>query len=390
MIKIGITGQSGFVGTHLFNTLGLHPDRFERVEFKAEYYQNEKELQSFVKSCDAIVHLAALNRHSDPEIIYNTNIGLVKQLIAACEVTKSTPHIIFSSSTQEEHDNLYGKSKKEGRELLKMWALDNNAQFTGLIIPNVFGPFGRPYYNSVIATFCHQLTHNQTPKIEFDGEVKLIYVGELVAIILDDIVRTQMKQIEQIPTDKIIDYQLNQRHHLSIPHTANIKVSALLAKLQQYKSNYFEKGEIPNLDTPFELNLWNTFLCYIDHESFFPFHLKLNTDNRGIFVETVKLNSGGQVSFSKTAAGITRGNHFHTRKAERFAVIKGKAKIELRRIGDDKVMTFELNGDHPCFVDMPIWYAHNIKNVGDEDLYTIFWINEHYDAMDPDTFFEEV
>lgn len=390
MIKIGITGQTGFVGTHLYNTLRLHPDKFQRIPFQDEYFKEESKLNEFVKQCDTIVHLAAMNRHNDPEVIYNTNIGLVKQLIAACEATNSTPHILFSSSTQEERDNLYGKSKKEGRELFEQWALNNNAQFTGLIIPNVFGPFGHPYYNSVVATFCHQLTHNETPKIDVDGEVKLIYVSELVAIMVDEIVRTQMTQIEQIPTDKISEDQSNQRHQRSIPHTATIKVSTLLTKLQQYKSNYFEKGEIPNLDTPFDRNLWNTFLCYLDHESFFPFHLKLNTDNRGSFVETVKLNSGGQVSFSTTVPGITRGNHFHTRKAERFAVIKGKAQIELRRIGTDKVMTFELDGTQPSFVDMPIWHTHNITNIGDEELYTIFWINEHYDANDPDTYFEKV
>lgn len=390
MIKIGITGQAGFVGTHLFNTLGLFPEKFTRVPFQDSFFEDQSKLEQFVSSCDAIVHLAAMNRHNDPEVIYNTNIGLVKQLIAACEATNSTPHILFSSSTQEERDNLYGKSKKEGRQLFEQWALNNNAQFTGLIIPNVFGPFGHPYYNSVVATFCHQLTHNETPKIEVDGEVKLIYVGELVAIMVDEIVRTQMTQIEQIPTDKISENQSNQRHQRSIPHTATIKVSELLNKLTQYKNDYFEKGTIPNLDNPFDRNLWNTFLCYIDHESFFSFHLKLNTDNRGSFVETVKLNSGGQVSFSTTVPGITRGNHFHTRKAERFAVIKGKATIELRRIGTDKVMTFELDGTQPSFVDMPIWHTHNITNVGDEELYTIFWINEHYDANDPDTYFEKV
>lgn len=390
MIKIGITGQAGFVGTHLYNTLGLHPDKFERIPFEDAYFQDEMKLKNFVSSCDTIVHLAAMNRHNDPEVIYNTNIGLVKQLIKACEDTQSTPHILFSSSTQEERDNLYGKSKKEGRQLLEQWAMTNHAQFTGLIIPNVFGPFGHPYYNSVVATFCHQLTHNETPKIEVDGEVKLIYVGELVTIMVDEIVRTQMTQIEQIPTDKISEDQSNQRHQRSIPHTATIKVSALLTKLKQYKSNYFEKGEIPNLDIPFDRNLWNTFLCYLDYESFFPYHLKLNTDSRGSFVETVKLNSGGQVSFSTTVPGITRGNHFHTRKAERFAVIKGKAKIELRRIGTEKVMTFNLDGSQPSFVDMPIWYTHNITNVGDEELYTIFWINEHFNADDTDTFFEKV
>ena len=160
--------------------------------------------------------------------------------------------------------------------------------------------------------------------------------------------------------------------------------------LLNYHQNYFEKGTIPSLNNTFDRNLFNTFLCYIDHTSFFPFKLKLNTDERGSFVETVKLNSGGQVSFSTTVPGITRGNHFHTRKAERFAVIKGKARIELRRIGTDQVLSFELDGKEPAFVDMPVWFTHNITNTGKDELFTIFWINEHFDANDPDTYFEKV
>jgi UDP-2-acetamido-2,6-beta-L-arabino-hexul-4-ose reductase len=388
MIKVGITGQAGFVGTHLFNTLGLSPDKFQRIPFEDAFFQDDEKLKTFVHSCDTIVHLAAMNRHNDPEVIYNTNIGLVKQLIAACEATESKPHILFSSSTQEERDNLYGKSKKEGRELLEKWAHNNDAQFTGLIIPNVFGPFGHPYYNSVVATFCHQLTHNETPKIEVDGEVKLIYVSELVKEIISNI---QLHSVAQSQTQSnTVKNTVKHCETKQITHTATTKVSELLNKLETYKSNYFEKGEIPALETPFDRNLWNTFLCYLNHETFFPFHLKLNTDNRGRFVETVKLNSGGQVSFSTTVPGITRGNHFHTRKAERFAVIKGKARIELRRIGTDKVMSFDLDGTQPSFVDMPIWHTHNITNVGDEELYTIFWINEHFNPEDTDTYFEKV
>ena len=381
MIRIGITGQAGFVGTHLYNTLGLQPEIFERISFKDEFFQNEISLQDFVKQCDVIVHLAAMNRHNDAEVIYNTNIGLVKQLIAACEAMDSKPHILFSSSTQEERDNLYGKSKKVGRQLFEQWAERNQANFTGLVIPNVFGPFGHPYYNSVIATFCHQLTHNETPKIEVDGEIKLIYVGELVKYFIDKIKEHNVTQ----SSDTVLNSET-----IHIPHTSTIKVSDLLNKLSTIKNNYFEKGEIPSLDTPFDRNLFVTFLCYIDHKSFFPFMLKKNTDNRGSFVETVKLNSGGQVSFSTTVPGITRGNHFHTRKAERFAVIKGKAQIELRKIGTDEILSFELDGENPSFVDMPIWFTHNIKNIGEEELYTIFWINEHFDANDPDTFFEVV
>jgi UDP-2-acetamido-2,6-beta-L-arabino-hexul-4-ose reductase len=379
MLKIGITGQPGFVGTHLFNTLNLFKDKFQTIPFEDSYFADTDKLNNWVKQCDVIVHLAAMNRHNDPEVIYNTNITLVTQLISACESTHSTPHILFSSSTQEERDNLYGKSKKEGRELLANWASQNSAQFTGFIIPNVFGPYGHPYYNSVIATFCHQLTHNEQPRIEVDGELKLIYVAELVQHFMDRIEFVSQYHANEVFVETI---------HLQ--HTSQSKVSTLLELLESYKSGYFEKGEIPALDTAFNRNLFNTFLCYIDHKSFFPFPLKKNTDNRGSFVETVKLGSGGQVSFSTTVPSITRGNHFHTRKAERFAVIKGKALIDLRKIGTTEVLSFELDGDKPSFVDMPVWYTHNIKNIGEEELYTIFWINEYFDASDPDTFFEVV
>jgi UDP-2-acetamido-2,6-beta-L-arabino-hexul-4-ose reductase len=378
-MTIGITGQAGFVGTHLFNTLNLFKDKFQTIPFEDSYFSDTKTLENWVKQCDVIVHLAALNRHNDPDVIYKTNIGLVKQLIDACEITSSTPHILFSSSTQEERDNLYGKTKKEGRKLLEKWADKNNANFTGFIIPNVYVPFGNPFYNSVIATFCHQLTHNEQPRIDVDGELKLIYVAELVQHFTDRIefVNQEYKNKTVIET-------------IQLPHTSQAKVSTILETLESFKIKYFVKGEIPALDSPLNRNLFNTFLCYIDHTSFFPFKLKLNTDQRGSFVETVKLNSGGQVSFSTTAPGITRGNHFHTRKAERFAVIKGKALIQLRKIGTTEVLSFELSGDQPSFVDMPIWHTHNIKNIGDEELYTIFWINEFFDSSDPDTFFENV
>ena len=379
MIKIGITGQPGFVGTHLYNTLGLYPSKFERIPFEDAFFSDDNKLSGFVKNCDVIVHLAAMNRHNDPEVIYQTNIRLVQQLISTCESTNTTPHILFSSSTQEERDNLYGRSKREGRKLFEQWADKNNAQFSGFIIPNVYGPYGNPYYNSVIATFCHQLTHDEQPKIEIDSEIKLIYVAELVNHFINriELIHNQDKN------ESVIE-------EVQVQPTSQIKVSTLLSVLQTYKTNYFRNGEIPELDNTFKRDLFNTFISYIDHQSFFPFKLKLNSDQRGTFVETVKLKTGGQVSFSTTVPGITRGNHFHTRKAERFAVIKGKARIELRKVGTDKVLSFDLDGKEPSFVDMPVWFTHNITNIGNEELYTIFWINEHFDANDADTFSEIV
>ena len=167
MIKVGITGQPGFVGTHLYNMLGLVNDEFERVSFEDAFFQDENRLRNFVKRCDVIVHLAAMNRHPDPKVIYRTNIQLVKQLIDAMVAEKVTPYVLFSSSTHEELDNEYGNSKREGRSLLEEWARQNGASFTGMVVPNVYGPFGRPNYNSFIATFCYKLTHGEILKILF-------------------------------------------------------------------------------------------------------------------------------------------------------------------------------------------------------------------------------
>mgnify|MGYP001582665966 FL=1 len=372
MLKIGITGQAGFVGTHLYNTLGLFPEEFERIDFQKEYFEDPNQLNEFVAQCDVIVHLAAMNRHNDPQVIYDTNIGLVEKLIQSLDQTKSKAHVLFSSSSQEERDNLYGKSKKEGRELMMNWAEKAGGKFTGMIIPNVFGPFGHPNYNSVVATFCHKLAHNETPTIEVDGELKLIYVGELVEAILSEIRKGKSNA------------------ELVIAHTSESKVSQLLSLLECYKAAYQDKGIIPSLNTTFELNLFNTFRCYMDIANHFPVKFVEHTDPRGSFVEIIRLGVGGQVSFSTTVPSITRGNHYHTRKIERFAVIKGKALIQLRRIGTDEVLDFYLDGAEPAYVDMPIWYTHNIKNIGEEVLYTNFWINEFYDPNDPDTYFENV
>ncbi len=372
MLKVGITGQKGFVGTHLFNTLGLQPEVFERISFERSFFDDDAKLDAFVSKCEVIVHLAALNRHNEQEVIYETNLSLVKLLVASLERTNSKAHVLISSSSQEERDNLYGKSKKEGRELLANWATKSGASFTGLIIPNVFGPFGHPYYNSVVATFSHQVANGEIPKIEVDGQLKLIYVGELVAEIVN-----------------AIQNKTNDAKY-TVNYTSEAKVSELLALLQDYKTTYQDQGQIPAINSTFELNLFNTFRCYMDIKNHFPVKFTQHTDPRGTFVEVIRLGVGGQVSFSTTVPGITRGNHYHTRKIERFAVIKGKALIQLRKIGTEEVLDFYLDGENPSYVDMPIWYTHNIKNIGEEVLYTNFWINEFFDPNDPDTYFENV
>jgi len=372
MIKIGITGQAGFIGTHLFNILGQKKEEVILVPFQDGYFSDQRKLELFVGECDVIVHLAAVNRHNDPQTIYDTNISLVKQLITALDNTGARPHVLYSSSTQEERENVFGRSKREGRKLLSKWAERTGALFTGMVIPNVFGPFGNPHYNSVVATFCHQLTHDEQPQIETDALLKLIYIGDL---------------------GEVIWYLIKNRvadEEYKVPPTDEANVSEILAVLQRFKEQYLEKGIIPDISDKFSRNLFNTFVCYMDHVKVFPHNLNINNDERGSFVETVKLHSGGQISFSVTKPGVVRGNHFHTRKAERFAVIKGKALIQLRRIGTGRIMNFELDGSAPAYVDMPVWHTHNITNIGSDDLYTIFWISEFFDPANPDTFYENV
>ena len=377
MIRIGITGQTGFVGTHLFNTIGLFKEEFEQVPFEDTFFQTVERLRNFVKGCDVIVHLAAMNRHTDQQLLYKTNIGLVKQLIDAMEAEKVRPYVLFSSSTQEDVNSEYGRSKRDGRALFEEWAKRNGASFTGMVVPNVFGPFGRPNFNSFIVTFCYKLTHGEIPQVLQDNVVKLIYVGNLCNYILNKI-------------RKVRDCSLVAVERDMIPHDMEMKVTDILSLLEIFKMLYFEQGIIPALKNKNEVNLFNTFRSYMDFDTHFPVKLVKNSDARGVFVETAKLGVGGQVSFSTTVPGITRGNHFHTRKIERFTVIKGKARIQLRKVGTDKVLNFDLDGNEPAYVDMPIWYIHNITNTGDENLYTQFWVNEWYNPEDSDTYIETI
>lgn len=377
MVKIGITGQAGFVGYHLYNTLSLD-DTVEIIDFKRAFFEENEALKAFVASCDVIVHLAAMNRDENPQVIYDTNVGLVSKLIKACEETNSNPHIIFSSSTQESQDNLYGKSKKEGKALFEKWATTSKGKITSLTIPNVFGAFGKPNYNSFIATFCHKLTHGEEPNIINDSEVKLIYVNELVSEFIG-VIR------ENTRTNKVNPYTFEYL----VPYTSSKKVSEILSLLKSYRDNYLMNGEFPSLEDPFEKALFNTYRCYIP-DNHYPVSFQKHTDNRGAFVEIARTNTSGQFSFSTTVPGITRGNHFHTRKAERFAVIGGKALIQLRKIGTNEVIDYYLDGENPSYVDMPIWHTHNIKNIGDTELITLFWINEPYNPENADTYFENV
>ena len=373
-IKVGITGKSGFMGSHLDNFLALKFNEIELIDFKRDFFKSQIKLQKFVKSCDVIIHLAAINRHDNHQEIYNTNIDLTMRLISACEITRSTPKIIFSSSTQELLDNLYGKSKLDGRQYLEAWAKKSGGKVTSLIIPNVFGPFGKPFYNSFIATFSHQIINGEEPTLINDSIVDLIYMNELSEVFYNEIIKS--------------DSEISNSY--VVRHKASKKVSEILKLLKEFKITYIQNGQVPSVNLgSIELDLFNTFTSYIPRD-YFPRKFIKHTDDRGSFVEIMRANSAGQSSYSTTVPGITRGDHFHTRKIERFAVINGKASIKMRKVNSKEIIEYILDGEKPSYVDMPVWYTHNITNIGNSELITLFWINEPYNEEDSDTYYMKV
>ncbi|MBU0686422.1 MAG: NAD-dependent epimerase/dehydratase family protein [Candidatus Margulisbacteria bacterium] len=369
-IRVGITGYTGFIGSHLVDRLSRESN-ISIVPIDDSLFQSAEQLKDPIKNCDCIVHFAGMNRGEEKEI-YATNIRLSQTLVKCFEETDKKPHLIFASSILSNADSAFGRSKKESCDIFADWAKRNKANVSLLTIPNVFGDRGKPFYNSVIATFCYQLTHGQEPKVIQDREIELIYINELIDTIV-----------------KVINQPSQGIQNIRIPGTKNIKVSELLKILENFKDCFFKKRVVPSLTEPFLINLYNVFLSYLDYDdlSFTP---QVHGDERGELFEIVKLAQGGQVFFSTTKPGIVRGNHYHIRKLEKFCVLKGNAIIRMRRIGTDKIQEFKIDSRKPTFIDIPIFHTHHIENAGQDDLLTLFWSNELFDAADPDIFYEEV
>lgn len=370
-MRIGITGQNGFIGYHLSQTIKYQCRDYTLVPFQKSFFQDVSALQTFVSSCDVIVHLAGVNRAQTDQEVYHGNMQLASALKTALVTENFKGHLLFASSSQEKGESVYGKAKKDARVLLEDTMSTLGGKFTGLIIPNIFGPFCKPNYNSFVATFCSKIVNHESPEVINDANVPLLYVGNLVDQILEKI---------KEPKDPLVDIQPD----------VDVKVTEVLRLLNLFKSSYLDKNTIPSLRSAFEIQLFNTFRSYIDMDQINPAPIIQHTDDRGFFSELIRTDIGGQFSYSTTLPGITRGNHFHTRKIERFMVIGGKAKISLRKIGSTEVHEYLLDGEKPSYVDMPIWYTHNITNMGNTPLITAFWINEAYNSEDADTYFENV
>lgn len=366
MINVGITGIDGLIGWHLRSFLHGQKDVLVYGADKPEFASKEL-LAKFVSSCGVIIHLAGMNRGDDAEVAA-TNIALTKTLLNACDAAGMRPHIIFSSSTHVYRDTPYGRSKKECAELIKAWAAKNKTVFTNLILPNVFGESGKPFYNSAVSTFCFQLANGQQPEIIKDSEVELLH-AQRVAREIFSVINKPVAGEMILPGYKIL-------------------VSQLLIKLRHMAESY--SGHIvPDLRAQHDLDLFNTYRSYLYPKNV-PVGIELKKDARGCLFEASKSNNGGQTFISSTVPGITRGNHYHTLKFERFLVIKGAACIRVRKLFSDQTHEFFVNGESPQYIDMPALHTHNITNTGDSELLTLFWSNEIFDPANPDTYQETI
>ena len=366
MLRVGITGVEGLIGWHL--RIFLHSkDNVEVIGADRSTFLSEEKLQGFVSNVDVIVHLAGMNRGDDLEI-EKTNVALSNQIISACNNTHRQPHIVFSSSTHAFGNTAYGRSKRLCAEIFRQWADESGSVFTNLIIPHVFGEGGKPFYNSVVSTFCYQLAHQQEPEIKYDGDLELLHAQEL---------SVRIWQLICKPEDG----------ELSLPGF-RMKVSELLERLRKMAGLY-DTNIIPHLDQEIDLCLFNTYRSYL-FPKHYPVALVLHEDARGGLVEVVKTLHGGQCFVSTTKPGVTRGNHYHTKKIERFLVLKGRAVILFRKMFSSQIHKFEVSGEVPQYIDIPTGHTHNITNVGDKDLVTLFWAHEIFDPDKPDTFKEMV
>jgi len=365
-MKIAITGSSGFLAYHVRCQLLKFKD-IEVVLTSQQNFENVTVLSQMLDGCDAIFHLAGMNRGVDQEI-YDVNIRITNNLIEALRQNKSKAHVVFSSSTHILKETLYGQSKKKCAELLRYWSHESGAQFTEVIIPHIFGEFGRPNYNSAVATFCSQLAQEQNCEIKNDVELELIHAGDVARKFID-----------------IVQAKIFGVCHLS---GHKIKVSEVVTLLQHMNAQY-RNQIIPQFKNEFELKLFNTLRSYL-FPQFYPQKIKLNSDHRGHLLELVKTIHGGQSFISFTLPGKMRGNHYHYSKIERFCVVSGQASIKLRKLLTNDVVEFTVNGDSPCYVDMPTLYTHNITNTGQNELVTVFWSHEIFDPENSDTYAESV
>jgi UDP-2-acetamido-2,6-beta-L-arabino-hexul-4-ose reductase len=366
-VRVAVTGADGFLGWHIRCALKAR-SADTVVAIGRRVLSDPAELDRALRGVSAVIHVAGVNR-ADRHALLAGNVLLAKQLTDSLERVGSHPVIVFANSIQSGNGTPYGEGKQAAADLLTEWAGRHDTSVADVRLPNLFGEHGRPHYNSVVATFCHELVHRQEPVIVEDREVPLLHAQDAADCLL-------------ALTDGVGPGS-------ATPAGRAIAVSTLLRRLRHFRDLY-ASGDIPDITDHFDLCLFNTYrsFCFPGQS---PVHPPLRADPRGQLVECVRGHGGKtQVFCSTTRAGVTRGDHFHLRKVERFIVLHGTAEIALRRLFDNAIVRYEVSGARPAMVDMPTLWAHRITNRGNDELITLFWCNEVFDPDNPDTYPEPV
>ncbi len=359
-MRIGVTGGDGFIGWHL-RCRCLVTGEIEFVPLSRDVTTDLGHLAASLRALDAVVHLAGVNRGDDGEVEHG-NVTAAETLVTGLVAAEFRGPVIYASSIHAGHDNPYGRGKAAAGRVLQSWSDQSGARLATLVVPHVFGEHGRPHYNSAVATFAYSIAQGKTCDVNHDGGLELIHVGEVCdAIILG---------LKSGSGEQRLGGQA-------------ISVGEVFNRLADQWAAY-SRDELPELEDKLALNLFNTLRSYA-YPDFYPRRIELRSDPRGSLAEVVKCHSGGQMFFSTTRPGVIRGNHFHVNKVERFCVVRGRARIEIRRLFSGEIKSFDVAGDTPAYVDMPVLHTHNIRNVGDGELLTLFWSNEIFDPAAPDT-----
>ncbi|WP_107943056.1 capsular polysaccharide biosynthesis protein CapF [Metasolibacillus fluoroglycofenilyticus] len=369
-MTIVVTGASGFIGKNLIAELGNYGNH--RV-VQVTRHTTEKELANYLKEATFVFHLAGINRPQHEEEFMQGNHDFTKQIVTYLKQLGNACPILVASSTQAERDNVYGQSKKAGEEVVFQYAEETGAQVFVYRLPNVFGKWCRPNYNSAIATFCHNISRDLEITVN-DATVKLTLVY------IDDVVREFINALEGKANKVGIYYEVATVHKQILGDIVELITSFKKSR---------EERSVPTMSDAFTKALYSTYLSYLP-ENQFSYPLKMNVDLRGSFTEFIKTPDRGQVSVNISKPGITKGNHWHHTKNEKFLVVSGHGVIRFRKIGTKEVIEYFVSGEKLEVVDIPVGYTHNIENLGDTDMVTIMWVNEIFDPEKPDTFFVEV
>lgn len=371
-MKIVITGARGLLGWHAAAAVHARNcaarfkgegDPWELVQIDRADFNNDEVLRCALSGADAVLHFAGVNR-APQDVVEAANPAIAGRLVEVCADVKSQPHIVYANTIHATAETAYGRSKRRAGEILS-GAMD---RYTNLILPHVFGEGARPNYNNVTATFVNAVIRDEKPNINPDGCVSLLHAGVAAKVSLDAV-------------ENRINGEL-------CPVSKDMSVRELYQILTTFHKNYMQ-NIIPDLSDNFTLALFNTYRAAL-YPSGFPHKLKLMSDTRGALFEAIKGGGGGQVFMSTTKPGVTRGDHFHMAKVERFLVVQGEAIIRIRKVLSDEVWEYRVSGDAPAPVDMPTLHTHSIENVGDEPLLTLFWTHDLFDPKNPDTYADKV